>query len=135
MFSFTYFFICIPKLFCGFTQSGIIDQPEQGVLPLFHSRAEEASLAVADGVREGADVACDRGDAHERRLEPPVLGLRPVEDRVLEGGEVDVGGRDVGGKLRPVDIGQADDAVLVDTSDLTIDEVADKILAIIDEKI
>ena len=30
---------------------------------------------------------------------------------------------------------QADDAVLVDTSDMTIDEVVDKILSIIDEKI
>ena len=30
---------------------------------------------------------------------------------------------------------QADDAVLVDTSDLTIDEVVERILSIIDEKI
>ena len=30
---------------------------------------------------------------------------------------------------------QADDAVLVDTSDMTIEEVVDKILSIIDEKI
>ena len=37
---------------------------------------------------------------------------------------------------RPVaPLKQADDAVLVDTSDLTIDEVVEKILAIIDEKI
>lgn len=37
---------------------------------------------------------------------------------------------------RPVaPLRQADDAVLVDTSDLTIDEVVEKILAIIDEKI
>ena len=37
---------------------------------------------------------------------------------------------------RPVaPLKQADDAVLVDTSDLTIEEVVEKILAIIDEKI
>ena len=30
---------------------------------------------------------------------------------------------------------QAEDAVLVDTSDMTIDQVVDRILAIIDEKV
>ena len=36
---------------------------------------------------------------------------------------------------RPISpLKQAEDAVLVDTSDLTIDEVAERILAIIDEK-
>lgn len=41
--------------------------------------------------------------------------------------------RDMNREISP--LRQADDAVLVDTSDMTIDEVADRILAIISEKI
>ena len=44
--------------------------------------------------------------------------------------------RDHRDMTRPIaPLKQADDAVLVDTSDMTIDEVVDKILSIIDEKI
>ena len=41
--------------------------------------------------------------------------------------------RDMNRAISPLK--QADDAVLVDTSDLTIDEVVERILSIIDEKI
>lgn len=54
--------------------------------------------------------------------------LDEIRDQIRERDE-----RDMNRDISP--LRQADDAVLVDTSDLTIDEVADKILAIIDEKI
>ena len=41
--------------------------------------------------------------------------------------------RDMNREISP--LRKADDAVLVDTSDMTIDEVADRILSIVDEKI
>ncbi len=54
--------------------------------------------------------------------------LDEIRDQIRERDE-----RDMNRDISP--LRQADDAVLVDTSDLTIDEVADRILAIIDEKI
>ena len=54
----------------------------------------------------------------------------------LEEIEAQIRERDHRDMTRPIaPLKQADDAVLVDTSDMTIDEVVDKILSIIDEKI
>ena len=54
--------------------------------------------------------------------------LEEIEEQIRE--------RDHRDMTRPIaPLKQADDAVLVDTSDMTIDEVVDKILSIIDEKI
>ena len=53
--------------------------------------------------------------------------LSEIEAQIRERDE-----RDMNRPISPLK--QAEDAVLVDTSDLTIDEVAERILAIIDEK-
>ena len=54
--------------------------------------------------------------------------LKEIEAQIRERDE-----RDMNRPISPLK--QAEDAVLVDTSDMTIDEVVEKILAIIDEKI
>ena len=54
--------------------------------------------------------------------------LGEIEAQIRERDE-----RDMNRPISPLK--QAEDAVLVDTSDLTIEEVAEKIIAIIDEKI
>ena len=57
-----------------------------------------------------------------------VLARGGTEEQIRE--------RDHRDMTRPIaPLKQADDAVLVDTCDMTIDEVVDKILSIIDEKI
>ena len=62
------------------------------------------------------------------RKENVVADLNEILAQIKERDE-----RDMNRPVAPLK--QADDAVLVDTSDLTIDEVVEKILAIIDEKI
>ena len=70
--------------------------------------------------------------AKRRYLEEIGKGMQADLDEIA----VQIKERDERDMNRPVaPLKQADDAVLVDTSDLTIDEVVEKILAIIDEKI
>ena len=70
--------------------------------------------------------------AKRRYLENTEKGLPADLNEIL----AQIKERDERDMNRPVaPLKQADDAVLVDTSDLTIDEVVEKILAIIDEKI
>ena len=54
--------------------------------------------------------------------------LEEIEAQIRERDE-----RDMTREISPLK--QAEDAVLVDTSDMTIDQVVDRILAIIDEKV
>ena len=70
--------------------------------------------------------------AKRRYLEEIGKGMQADLDEIA----AQIKERDERDMNRPVaPLKQADDAVLVDTSDLTIDEVVEKILAIIDEKI
>ena len=62
--------------------------------------------------------------------------LEKIGTANLEEIEAQIRERDYRDMNRPIaPLKQAEDAVLVDTSDMTIDEVVEKILAIIDEKI
>ena len=62
--------------------------------------------------------------------------MEKIGNADLEEIEAQIRERDHRDMTRPIaPLKQADDAVLVDTSDMTIDEVVDKILSIIDEKI
>lgn len=62
--------------------------------------------------------------------------MEKIGNADLEEIEAQIRERDYRDMNRPIaPLKQAEDAVLVDTSDMTIDEVVDKILSIIDEKI
>ena len=85
---------------------------------------------VTDVVKGGdaEDDIVDGQDAHQAQAIEDGLGERQLAADIIERDH-----RDMTREISPLK--QADDAVLVDTSDMTIEEVEEKLLAIVAEKV
>lgn len=98
----------------------VMDGRDIGTVVLPHAQVKIFSTA-------SAEVRADRRHK-ELRAKGVKADIREIESQIRERDE-----RDMNREISPLK--QAHDAVLVDTSDMTVDEVVAKILSIIDEKI